>query len=671
MFKIKLISFFIGISFVALAQEEVEWASELRAFSTQRAAKQNSAKQVIGRPNAVLGHSESKCEWQPEKENAGKEEFVHVRFKRPNFAHQVVICQGQNPGAIVKVIAINTSGGQKTIYENENPSAVSDKDKVLNIIFEKPSKTKIRDIRVVIDSRSVKGWNGIDAIGITTSKEKFVPKVHTADNAKYGNRENLGHAVNSAFIEYLPQISPDGKMLYFARRNHPDNTGSSGADDIWYSKLKGKTWSNAVKADKTLNNKNPNFVYTITPDGNTLLLGNTYTSGDVATEGVASSFKSGNGWSQPAALQIKSYKNISPHNEFCMGANKKAMVMSINDGNSLGDNDLYVSFIQKDRTWSKPLNLGEMINTAGAEASPFLSADAKTLYFSSDGYLSFGKSDIYVSKRLDDSWTNWSEPVNMGSVINTPENELYYSIPASGSYAYFVSRNQTLGESDIFRVKLPEAVKPYPVTLVTGKVINKLTGKPVQALVNYDQLPEGIEVGEASTDPETEEYKIVIPQDHMYSLHATLEGYYPIAVRIDEENVSDHHYHQIKKDLYVVPLVEGEVVLMNNIRFERSKAEFLEYSTPELERLAQFMKAKPNSIIKLIGHTDNQGAKDWNHKLSVERVKKVKAFLVEQGIESKRIKMEGRGGTEPVSENDKEENRALNRRVEVQFIKIN
>lgn len=671
MFKIKLFSFFIIISFSSFSQEEMEWAGELRAFSTQKSDVQNSAKQAIGKPNAVLGHSESKCEWQPEKENAGKEEFVHVRFGQPKFAHQVVICQGSNPGAISKVIAINTSGGQKVIYENENPSAVSDKDKVLNVIFEKPSITKIRDIRVIIDSRSVKGWNGIDAIGITNSKDKFVPKIHTVDNAKYGNRENLGHSVNSAFIEYLPQISPDGKMLYFARRNHPENTGSSESDDIWYSKLTGKSWSNAVKADKTLNNKNPNFVYTITPDGNTLLLGNTYASNGEATEGVASSFKSGEGWSKPAALNIKSYKNISPHNEFCMGANKKAMVMSINDGSSLGDNDLYVSFIQKDRSWSKPLNLGELINTAGAEASPFLSADGKTMYFSSEGYLSFGKSDIYVSKRLDDSWTKWSDPINMGNVINTPENELYYSIPASGSYAYFVSRNQTLGESDIFRVKLPEEVKPYPVTLVTGKVINKLTGKPVQALVNYDQLPEGIEVGEASTDPKTEEYKIVIPQDHMYSLHATLEGYYPIATRIDEENVSDHHYHQIKKDLYVVPLVEGEVVLMNNIRFERSKAEFLEFSTPELERLAQFMKAKPNSVIKLIGHTDNQGARDWNQKLSEERVKKVKDFLIEHGVESKRIKMEGKGGTEPVADNDKELNRAMNRRVEVQFIKIN
>ena len=92
---------------------------------------------------------------------------------------------------------------------------------------------------------------------------------------------------------------------------------------------------------------------------------------------------------------------------------------------------------------------------------------------------------------------------------------------------------------------------------------------------------------------------------------------------------------------------------MNNIRFERSKAEFLDFSTPELERLADFMKIKPNSVIKLIGHTDNQGARDWNLKLSVERVKKVKSFLMSQGIEGKRIKMEGKGGTAPITENER------------------
>ncbi len=668
MFKFpSLILFF---SFSLYSQEvKVEWSKQLKGFSTERSATLNSAEQATGLPNAVLGHVESTCEWHPEKENAGKEEFVQVRFEKPMFAYQVVICQGSNPGAITKVVATNTSGLEKTIFENESPSATS--DKVFNIIFDKPSKTKIRDIKVILDTRSVKGWNGIDAIGISAAKEKYIPQVHTALNAKYGKRENLGHAVNSAFVEYLPQISPDGKILYFARRNHPDNTGSSENDDIWFSKLIGTSWSNAEKADKTLNNRNPNFVYTITPDGNTLLLGNTYNTGGLTTEGVASSFKVGDGWSNPVPLKISAYKNISPYNEFCMGANKRVMVMSINDGNSFGDNDLYVSFINKDRSWSKPLNMGEMLNTAGADASPFLSADGKTLYFSSDGYLSFGKSDIYVTQRLDDTWTKWSKPINMGNVINTPENELYYSIPASGSYAYFVSRDQTLGESDIFRVKLPEEVKPYPVTMVTGKVINKLTGKPIKAVVNYDQLPEGIEVGEATTDPKTNLYKVVIPQDDMYSLHATIEGYYPIATRIDKENVSDHHYHQLKKELYVVPLVEGEIVLMNNIRFERSKAEFLDFSTPELERLADFMKIKPNSVIKLIGHTDNQGARDWNLKLSVERVKKVKSFLMSQGIEGKRIKMEGKGGTAPITENDKEENRAKNRRVEVQFIKIN
>ena len=142
--------------------------------------------------------------------------------------------------------------------------------------------------------------------------------------------------------------------------------------------------------------------------------------------------------------------------------------MTIVREEGFGDNDIYVSFIQKNKTWSVPKNIGGIINTAGVESSPFLAADGKTMYFSSDGFSGFGKRDLYMTKRLDDTWTNWTEPVNLGNVINSEENESYYSIPASGEYAYFVSSKKSLGKSDIFRIKLPNEIKPAPVSLISG-----------------------------------------------------------------------------------------------------------------------------------------------------------------------------------------------------------
>ena len=91
-----------------------------------------------------------------------------------------------------------------------------------------------------------------------------------------------------------------------------------------------------------------------------------------------------------------------------MGSDGKTLLISADLENSIGGNDLWISVLQEDGTYSKPKNLGEFINTAGEEASPFLAADGKTLYFSSNGYTGYGSMDLYYTKRLDTTWLNWS-----------------------------------------------------------------------------------------------------------------------------------------------------------------------------------------------------------------------------------------------------------------------
>ena len=120
---------------------------------------------------------------------------------------------------------------------------------------------------------------------------------------------------------------------------------------------------------------------------------------------------------------------------------------------------------------------GQLPIGAGDEFGMFLAADGKTLYFASDGLEGgYGSSDVWKATRLDDSWTNWSKPVNMGPKINSDDWEAYFTIPASGEYAYFVSEKNSLGEEDIYRIALPKEAKPEPVVLVTGVVKNKKTG---------------------------------------------------------------------------------------------------------------------------------------------------------------------------------------------------
>ena len=168
--------------------------------------------------------------------------------------------------------------------------------------------------------------------------------------------------------------------------------------------------------------------------------------------------------------------------------------------NNYKNYDLYVSFLNPDSTWTKPISVGETINTLFSEGSPFIAADNRTLYFSSKGHLGYGDADIFMSQRLDETWTNWSEPINLGSEINTPKWDSYFSVVASGEYAYTCSYDN-LNKEDIFRIKLPANAKPQSVVVLKGII----AGKNIQKIeaVEADNTKESYL---ADFDEETNEY---------------------------------------------------------------------------------------------------------------------------------------------------------------------
>src|SRR5690606_6072634 len=133
------------------------------------------------------------------------------------------------------------------------------------------------------------------------------------------------------------------------------------------------------------------------------------------------------------------------------------------------ERDIYVSFKKKNNKWTKPVNLGPKLNSPGDEYTPFLAADGRTLYFATNGRPGYGGVDIFMSKRRSNSWTDWTEPINMGPEINTPLFDAYYTLPASGKYAYMVSYINGFGDADIVRIKVPEVMKPEPVVMIQGK----------------------------------------------------------------------------------------------------------------------------------------------------------------------------------------------------------
>lgn len=311
------------------------------------------------------------------------------------------------------------------------------------------------------------------------------------------------------------------------------------------------------------------------------------------------------------------------------------------------------------------MSLGKDVNTEFDESTPFLAADGMTLYFSSDRPGGIGQHDIYMTRRLDESWQKWSVPVNLGKPINSEVKEGFYTLPASGDVAYLVSNHQSLGKADIFRVRTTAETRPEPVVLVKGRVYNSKTKTPVEATITYEELPSGQIAGSANFQSDGE-YNLVLRYGKNYGIIAKSNGYIPISVNIDLQK--DNAYEERRIDLEMVPIEKGLTIRINNLFFNTGKWELKEESTPEMERLVEFMKQNKKVRIEISGHTDDIGQEADNLALSENRAKAVYDYLVSKGVSSNRLLSKGFGEGKPLLENSTEENRQLNRRVEFKIL---
>jgi len=678
------------ISVTAYAQN-VQWASEVLSFSSRikiegsswingRWTHEYSPEQVLGKPNKCPANGDSPCAWIGGSDReyfGGGAEHIKVGYKKPIQIQQVGIAENYNPGAVEEVILYDTKDQSHVIFHGE-AAPIKAKSRVMNVIFLR-TDYKVKAVELILQCGKVPGFNEIDAIGIADSKIPIQAEINLAPDSKIqDSKENLGPGVNSEYDEVYPIISPDGKTLFFDRKEFPGNirdpeNSNIIRDNIWFSELQASgKWGLAKNIGRDLNNGYGTFAASITPDGNTMLVGGSFRDSTGLSFTIGTSRKTVNGWEKPRRVRIDSFYTHprSGFMEFCLAADGKTMLLSLQRDDSYGTRDLYACFLKDDGSWTVPLNLGPELNTAGDESTPFLAADGKTLYFATDGYSGYGSLDIFFSRRLDDTWQHWSEPQNLGPDLNTPDWDAYLTIPASGDYAYFVSNKGAVGNRgalDIFRAKLPPSLKPLPVVLVNGTVIDSKTGKPVEATIHYEILPGGKEAGIAHSNPQNGEYKISLPAGELYGFRAEANGYAAISQNLDVKKVKE--YEEIKKDLKLVPLEVGQTVRLNNLFFDFNKSVLKSESFAELDRLVALLQATPTMEVMISGHSDNVGNDAMNKKLSVDRANAVRAYLISKDISAKRLKTIGYGKTKPLTTNDTEEGRALNRRVEFTILK--
>ncbi|MHA8058580.1 OmpA family protein [Aquirufa nivalisilvae] len=666
--KIRLIfGIFCCLLVFSLPAQRVRWANKVISVSSEYSdpllGLEFRALHILGKPSKYPAFSNSPSAWQSLTPDNPAGEYIIVSFDSIATIKQVAIFENFGAGSIVRVDGLDENN-KLILLKEFSPGYALKSAQVTTIHLSSPS-VPIRAIKVSMNSERVRGYSQIDAIGISDSDVPIEESLKlNKDLNAYSFKENLGKEINSPYNEICPVISPDGKKLYFTRWKHPSNMGKNKNQDIWVSNWQAdtKTWSKAELFPEPINNDENNAVCGISPNGKTMLLNNVYRNDGQMEKGVSMSFLLRTGdWSFPKALKILNFKNKSEFSEYSLAPNGKILVMTTEMKDSFGGKDIYVSFWKNDDSWTEPRNIGQVVNTGESESTPFIAPDGVTMYFSSSGHVGYGNNDIFLTRRLDDTWLNWSEPENLGPIVNTPQWDGYFSVAAQGDYAYFSSVENSLGAEDIYRIKIPEKAKPLTLIQMAGQILNQDTQETIAGKILVKSVA-GTDSLWVDYDPYLGDYSFMWPAKKAFTMQVVKDGYICRVEKFDY--TTERNFKNIQRNLLIIPIQLNKQYQIPNINFDQSKAELIPSSYEELDKIVKILKDNSNFKILLEGHTDNQG--DWNEnmKLSLERVENVKAYIVSKGISPNRVRVKGWGGTKPMASNMSEERRKLNRRVE-------
>lgn len=458
--------------------------------------------------------------------------------------------------------------------------------------------------------------------------------------------------------EYVPVISADGNTLLFCGCHRPDSIGK---EDIYICHRTASGWGPSAPLAELSTDIRNEAPLSLSADGTKMIL---FVGGRLCT-----STKGPEGWQKPEEKPARLNRS-SWQADGMITSDGKAFLFAakIQTAHELRQSiNIFVSLLDENGEWGEPIDLGPTINTPMMDRSPVLHPDMKTLYFSSDGHSTIGSLDVFMSTRLrEDSWTEWSEPVNIGTMINHAGSDCWYKISTDGTTAYF--SNVEYGQHDIYTVRLPESVRPTPVATISGRLTDP-KGQPVTTVLKWEDLETHEQVGQSQTDPTDGSFFIVLPEGKNYGYYIDDDSYFPISNNIDLREKSEAV--QLEKQITVASfaqMAEEHIPMpLNNLFFATGKADLQPSSLNELARVVDILTKHPYRV-EIGGHTDNVGSDTFNQQLSEQRARAVKNWLVAHGIAANRLSVRGYGKTRPVASNETEEGRRTNRRVEIKIL---
>lgn len=483
----------------------------------------------------------------------------------------------------------------------------------------------------------------------------------------------LPKEINSSFDDYAPVITADGEKLFFTsrrpytekeiKRNKPafEHIYMSGWDE------KKKKWLPAYPLPENINipvRHTSNIA--VSNDGHTLLI----YQDDVNGNGdIYESILRGREWTNPVTLGEPICSKYHESSATYSPDGRTLYFVSEREG-GVGGKDIWVSTRDvKTGKWSQPKNLGKVINTAEDEEAVYMHPDGRTLFFSSKGHGSMGGYDIFYTQK--DKNGNWSEPVNMGAPINSHGDDLFFVLQADGKKAYYTSVNNN-GDKDLYEILFIPVSKQKSsqpkLLLLKGIIADAETKAPLQATIELVDNEKNEVIGVYYSNGETGDYMISLPSGKNYGLNVSASGY---LFHSENFTVADTAtYQKITRDIFLEKAKKGAKVILRNIFFDYDKATLRPESKAELERVYDFLKQNPNIKIEISGHTDNIGSQEYNQRLSEHRARAVVEYLIHLGIDEIRLTYKGYGKLQPVATNDTEEGRQLNRRVEFKILEL-
>jgi len=657
---------------ISILITSLAFSNKLNAQKVRWSYRVNKNSKGDGKPcKYKAGHSDNAAKFLEKSIWDSDPGIFHYHF-HPFDAQQLIIYENYNPGAIGKIeieYLVNKKKTRKIIYTAETKR--TKEDFVRRNIYFDPLKNVI-GVYLYLDYLKVEGINEISGVGLADFKEEYIAYINTPDSSAFvGEPMDMNDDVSGIASPTNPIISVDNKYIYFNHFNDYTNVyrGTIGDDgkliEAKYCKYNLPIEKSTASGLSGISQDN-NIMYINAMDAEKFNLYKVY---------LGKTLFGAPKWKYNK-IPVRGFKSdFDDYQNEIMSYDGQYLIvrMAQTKGKYKGfDGELFVFFRQNNGSYAKPVHMGFDINTIEDEIPCYLAPDNKTLYFASSGHLSFGQADIFVTTRLDDSWQNWTMPINLGKPINSSEHENYFILDSKAEYAYFISWDGN-SKSDLFRIKLAEPqkpkdnvivkqIKPEPVIVFRGKVLDKKTSKPIYASIIYSDLETGKQLGSAMSNAETGGYSIALAMGHNYGFEATANNYITVSENVNAKQITESSI--VDKDLYLIPIEVGQTIVLNNIFFETGKSTLKKESNNELNKLLKILQTNKSLKIEISGHTDNVGSASSNLTLSQSRAKAVVDWLVSHEIEESRFVAKGYGKSKPIATNDTEEGRHLNRRVE-------